>query len=152
MTKKSKYNTKPATLYIPKHSPLNYMEFRSGLEEKIGLQLENECIKFSFETIKLKYTVPESTHTYTPDFNIQNRDGSAIIIETKGRLTLYDRKKMILVKKTYPDLDIRFLFTNSKSKIRKGSKTTYGMWAEKEGFPYADKTIPKEWLKEMQYT
>jgi len=40
------------------------------------------------------------------------------------------------------------VFTNSNTKINKGSKTTYGMWCSKNGFLYADKLIPKEWLNE----
>jgi len=53
---------------------------------------------------------------------------------------------MRLIKEQYPKLDIRFVFSRSKTKINKGSNTTYGMWADKYGFPYADKLIPKEWL------
>ena len=53
---------------------------------------------------------------------------------------------MRLVKEQYPDLDIRFIFSNSKSRISKKSNTTYGMWCEKYGFEYADKHVPKEWL------
>ena len=39
---------------------------------------------------------------------------------------------------------------NAKSKIRKGSPTTYGEWATKKGFIWADwktQKIPKDWLK-----
>ncbi|API58493.1 hypothetical protein BSL82_03555 [Tardibacter chloracetimidivorans] len=45
-------------------------------------------------------------------------------------------------------LDIRFVFSRSSSPIYKGSKTTLGAWCEKNGFLYADKTIPEEWIKE----
>jgi len=45
-------------------------------------------------------------------------------------------------------MDIRFVFTNSKNKINKKSKTTYGMWCEKNGFKYADKEIPDSWFEE----
>ena len=55
---------------------------------------------------------------------------------------------MALVKEQHPDLDIRMVFTRSKSPISKTSKTTYGMWCEKHGFPYADKLPPLEWLLE----
>lgn len=118
--------------------------FRSGLEERIADELSSQEVKFEFEKTKLKYTKPQKVHTYTPDFYIPKKD---IFIETKGLFTSQDRQKMRLVKEQHPELDIRFIFNNSKSKISKKSKTTYAMWCEKYGFLYADKHIPKEWLQ-----
>jgi hypothetical protein len=117
--------------------------FRSGLEEKIAKQLQEAGVKVEYETTKIRYIVPESLHTYTVDFVLPN----GIMIETKGRLVVADRKKHILIKEQHPELDIRFVFQNSKNPIRKGSKTTYADWATKHGFKYADKEIPDEWLK-----
>lgn len=117
--------------------------YRSGLEEKIARQLEVCGIKVDYETEKIKYRV-DKVCTYTADFKLPN----GIIIETKGRFVVADRMKHLLIKKQYPDLDIRFVFTNSKSKLYKGSKTSYGDWCTKHGFLYADKQIPKEWLNE----
>jgi hypothetical protein len=51
-----------------------------------------------------------------------------------------------LVKQQHPELDIRFVFTSSKSKISKNSKTTYADWCIKHGFKYSDKIIPDEWF------
>jgi Phage endonuclease I len=118
--------------------------YRSGLEVKVADQLSKLGIKAEYETLKIKYTVPEKVHTYTPDFALPN----GIIIETKGKFDLADRSKHLLVKSQYPNLDIRFVFTNSKTKIRKGSPTSYGDWAARNGFLFADKLIPKEWLDE----
>ena len=42
-----------------------------------------------------------------------------------------------------------FIFNNSKSKISKVSATTYGKWCEKNGFKYADKVVPQEWIEEI---
>jgi hypothetical protein len=117
--------------------------FRSGLEQHIAAQLRNLRVEYEFEKHKLKYVKPQKAHTYTPDFYLPNKK---IYIETKGLFTTADRQKMKFVKEQYPDLDIRFVFNNSKSRISKKSKTTYGMWCEKYGFPYADKNVPKEWL------
>ena len=80
---------------------------------------------------------------YTPDFVLPN----GIIIETKGRFTVADRRKHILIKKQHPKLDIRFVFENENSKLRKGSKTSYGKWCEKHGFLYCNRVIPEKWLK-----
>jgi hypothetical protein len=54
----------------------------------------------------------------------------------------------LLIKDQHPTTDIRFVFQNSKNKIRKGSKTTYADWCKKNGFQYSDKTIPMSWLNE----
>jgi hypothetical protein len=54
----------------------------------------------------------------------------------------------ILIKKQHPNLDIRFVFTNSRSKLSKVSKSSYGQWCTKHGFKYHDRIIPEDWLKE----
>jgi hypothetical protein len=117
--------------------------FRSGLELDLGESLKHLEIDGEYEKNKIKYTVPASEHTYTPDFRLPN----GIYIETKGRFVTEDRKKHLLIKSQHPNLDIRFVFQNSKNKIRKGSKTTYADWCDKYGYKYSDKTIPKEWLE-----
>lgn len=116
---------------------------RSGLEDTVCKDLTERGVKYEYETLKLRYIRPSKAHTYTPDIVLEN----GVILELKGRFTVEDRQKMLLVKKQYPEKDIRFVFTNSKTKLRKGSPTTYGMWCEKHGFPYCDKVVPDEWLK-----
>ena len=117
--------------------------FRSGIEVKVAKQLEEAGIKVEYETTKIRYVQPETKHTYTPDFVLPN----GVIIETKGRFVAADRKKHLLIKQQHPDLDIRFVFQRSQNTINKGSKTAYADWATKNGFLYADKEIPDEWLK-----
>lgn len=119
--------------------------YRSGLEEVVADQLRSAGISFQYETTKIKYIKPQRNATYTPDFVLPN----GIIIETKGRFVTQDRQKQLLVKTQHPELDIRFVFSNSKTKISKQSSTTYAMWCIKNGFQYADKLIPKEWLHEQ---
>jgi hypothetical protein len=129
--------------YKPSKVGLKY-GFRSGLEESIGRQLKALGIKVDYESLKIPYIKPETKHSYTPDFVLPN----GIIIESKGRFVVEDRKKHLLIKKQHPDKDIRFVFSNANSKIRKGSKTTYAMWCDKHGFKYSNKTIPQEWIDE----
>jgi hypothetical protein len=117
--------------------------YRSGLEDRISEQLKSLSVPFKYEEFKIKYEVHEN-RTYTPDFELPN----GIIVESKGRFVAADRKKHLLVKKQHPELDIRFVFSNSKAKINKGSKTTYGDWCDKNGYLYADKLIPEGWIKE----
>jgi hypothetical protein len=118
--------------------------FRSGLEEKVADQLRALGIEVKFEQRKVKYTKPARAANYTPDFELPN----GIIIETKGRFVTADRQKHILIKAQHPELDIRFVFSNSKAKISKTSATTYADWCRKYGFQFADKTIPLGWIKE----
>jgi hypothetical protein len=118
--------------------------FRSGLEENISQQIESKGIEVQYESQKVDYIVPASKHTYSPDFCLPN----GIIVETKGRFLTVDRKKHLLVKEQHPELDIRFVFSNSKNKISKNSKTTYADWCIKNGYQYADKIIPEFWFSE----
>jgi len=117
--------------------------YRSGLEQDTAKFLKKRGIGFTYEELKIKWVDPK-TKTYTPHFVLDN----GIIIETKGRFISPDRAKHLAVRSQYPELDIRFVFTNSKSKLYKGSKTTYGMWCNKYDFKYADRYIPEAWLKE----
>ena len=116
--------------------------YRSGLEDDISVDLKERGVSFKYETLKIKWTLLENK-TYTPDFILPN----GIIVESKGRFVATDRKKHLKVKEQHPSLDIRFVFSNSRGKINKGSRTTYGEWCDRHGFIYADKRIPDEWLK-----
>ncbi|WP_018868299.1 MULTISPECIES: endodeoxyribonuclease [unclassified Thioalkalivibrio] len=116
--------------------------FRSGLEEKVAKELAALGVTIHYESETISYTKPARNSKYTPDFPLPN----GIIVETKGRFVVEDRQKHILIKEQHPDLDIRFVFSNSNTKISKNSKTSYAMWCEKHGFIYADKSIPQEWI------
>ena len=120
--------------------------WRSGLEEDVAKALTSAGVPFTYEEIKIKYIKPASEHQYTPDFVLDN----GIIVETKGRFLIADRKKHILIKRQQPHLDIRFVFSNSSQKLNKGSRTTYAQWCEKYGFLYSDKEIPDSWIKERR--
>ena len=118
--------------------------FKSGLEESISNQIDSKGIEVKYESEKVAYIIPASDHIYHPDFLLPN----GIYVETKGRFVIADRKKHLLIKAQHPELDIRFVFTNSKNKIAKNSKTTYADWCIKNGFKYSDKFIPEEWFNE----
>lgn len=107
-------------------------------------ELNNAGAEYSYEKHRIDYTSAPVLHHYTPDFVL----GNGIIVETKGLFSVADRQKHLLIQKQHPDLDIRFVFSNSRTKIRKGSNTSYGDWCEKHGFVYADKYIPLDWLSE----
>ncbi len=118
--------------------------YRSGLEEKIAEQLRRAGHPVLYEAHKLHYTQPAKPRTYTPDFILKN----GIVVESKGRFVTADRQKHLFIKADHPGLDIRFVFSNPNARIGKTSTTTYAMWCEKNGFLYAAKWIPQEWLEE----
>ena len=120
--------------------------YRSGLEGALARQLKSAGVSFTYEVLKIPYTIPASPHTYTPDFVLKE---NGIIIESKGLFSVEDRKKHLLVKAQHPEYDIRFVFQNPNARLYKGSPTTYAMWAEKNGFKWAGKQIPEEWLSEQ---
>jgi len=117
--------------------------YRSGLEHKISIYLDELKQNYGYESIKIEWE-DLAYRTYTPDFILNN----GIIIETKGRFLTADRRKHLAIKKQHPRLDIRFVFTNSRAKLRKGSKSSYAEWCIKYGFLYYDRIIPEDWLKE----
>ena len=117
--------------------------YRSGLEHSISLYLTELKHKYTYESMKIEWE-DLTYRTYTPDFILNN----GIIIETKGRFLTNDRRKHLCIKQQHPKLDIRFVFTNSRAKISKSSKTSYASWCIKHGFRYYDRIIPEDWLKE----
>ena len=131
--------------------------YRSGLEETTAKDLKSKGIKFEYETVKIPYTHPATNHTYTPDFVVTTKSGKTIFVETKGIWDSKDRMKHLLIREQHPELDIRFVFTRSKTKISKASSTTYADICEGRAkrkplkgvtWKYADKSIPEEWLNE----
>ena len=116
---------------------------RSRLEEQVAELLTNLKVEYSYEPDKFNYVIEAK---YTPDFKVGD-----VYLETKGFFKPADRRKMLAVKKANPDLDVRLVFQAPYNKISKNSKTTYAMWAEKNGFqwcPYYD--IPLDWLNETK--
>jgi hypothetical protein len=131
---------------------------RSGFEDKVEANLKERGIKYIYEdkNHKLGYTKLSCPHcgesvsrgTYTCDYFIERRSGIRLLVECKGYLDSAGRTKYALIKRDNPTEDIRFLFQRDNP-IRRGSKTTYGMWAEKLGFPWAvGNEIPQAWIDE----
>jgi hypothetical protein len=108
--------------------------FRSKLEEKFALSLQKSNVSFKYEKTTLPFIQPEVKRKYLIDFTIKTKDG-LIYVETKGRFTLEDRKKHILIKEQYPNLEIILVFQRDQP-IHKGSKTKYSDWCKKFGFKY----------------
>lgn len=100
-----------------------------------------------YETEKLTYTL---TKDYVPDFVITTRSGKKIYIEAKGLGRAFDydaRSKMVAVKQSHPDLDIRIVFMADRP-FSKGGKMLPSHWAAKNGYPCAVNRIPPDWFDE----
>ena len=113
-------------------------KYKSKFEATFADNLTKKKIVFTYETISIDY---EITCCYKPDFILDN-----FIVETKGYFTKEDRRKHLIIKATRPDLDIRFCFQNSKTRLSKAKRSlTYGAWCDRHGFLYCDTYIPNEW-------
>lgn len=138
----SRTRARHKSVYVP-HPGFKYREaklagFRSGFERTLDQQLRSSGVGYSYETMKIAYVLEG---TYNPDFILDN----GIIIEAKGYLDAVAKRKMIAVKKQHPELDIRFVFQSSATKVA-GGKQTNADWARKNGFQHAEQRIPEEWF------
>ncbi len=129
--------------------------YRSGIEEQLSEFLRSRGIKFQYEVAKFKYNIPETKHTYTSDFSIDNKglNGSVLILESKGtyrgRWPVADRAKHLHLRRDNPGLDIRFVFHKPQAKIAPGAKMSVAEWATKNGFTWcgiSDIMILENWL------
>jgi hypothetical protein len=115
--------------------------WRSGLEERVAKELASQGAGFSYEELTGEYEVPPRRARYTPDFVLLN----GIIVETKGRWVTADRQKIRLIRTQHPDLDLRMVFSNSRTRISKQSQTTYADFCRHLDIPFADKVVPLGW-------
>lgn len=118
-------------------------KFRSKFEEEVYEAVVRNGFTCEYETLKIPYKIEWN---YNPDFILPN----GIIVEAKGYFDTRAQVKMRAVKRDNPHLDIRFVFMNSRNKLNKRSKMTYGDWCDKYGFPYAEYHIPLKWFKERK--
>ena len=134
--------------------------FRSLLEKGFNEYLTSLKLKFLYEPVKIKYVIPAVNRNYIPDFVITKKKKltqkdleEAVIIETKGRLTGRDAKKMILVRDQNPTLTIKFVFPvdaimHKGKKGRDGGKYRYSDWCVDNNFEfYVGKEPPIDWLE-----
>ena len=116
------------------------IKFRSKLEENIANLLEGLGVSYQYESEKLSYTIE---HNYTPDFVLPNYT----YLEAKGYWSAEDRRKILNVKKSNPEIDLRMIFQAPYNTISKKSKTTYAKWCERHDIPWTSyHDIPIEWL------
>lgn len=119
---------------------------KNNLEKAVHKQLQALWGKRNvlYEKEVFEYTVPEAKHKYTADFT---RATGGIIVEAKGKWDATDRKKMLLIKEQFPLHSVYMYFQDANKKIRKGSKTSYADWCDKNGIKWTDlkRGLPKTW-------
>lgn len=118
--------------------------YRSKLEAAVATDLKGQSVDFEYESLTVPFVQPAKDRRYTPDFILAN----GIVIETKGHFKTDDRQKHLMVRDSWPGLDIRFVFSRSSTRLNKRSKTTYAKWCKDHGFLYAGPKVPLEWILE----
>lgn len=147
--KNNSRNKQILSLHIPEAKDIT---FRSEFEELHYKTSVLRGFKPKYEATDeiIPYTIPETKHTYLPDFVYEKIVGGKMIVETKGVWKLEDRKKWLYLKRQYPDMDLRIIFQRADNKIKKGSKTSYGDFCNKAGIKWAEKTMPLAWYQEIK--
>ena len=123
------------------------MKTKGTFEERVIADLDERGVSYQYEPDKMAYYVERH---YIPDLKV-----GSMVVELKGYFRQDSQRKMKAIKAQYPDLDIRFVFQKASSTIqgakkrKDGSKMTCAEWADRQGFAWAEETIPKEWLDEF---
>lgn len=151
--RKRRTGSEEYTTYEPRQVAIKN-GFRSGFEMVFSEYLNKEGLENNYEPKDKKLQwFDMKPHKYSPDWVFKKRDGTLMYIELKGELTEKDRMKMLAIKSQH-NIDIRMILQDGKTKLYKGSKTTYNNWCEKNGIKYFDckdkpPTLPEEWKKEL---
>lgn len=120
--------------------------FKSKFERKTWEELSKAFPQVKYEPDVYSYIQPAKERKYTPDYKLSDKK---VYIETKGKLDLDTRQKMVWFRDCNPDVTIVFLFQNASVKIRKNSKTSYGDWATKNNFLWLD-ARDRDYLKKLK--
>jgi len=115
--------------------------YRSKFEQDVFERAKEEGIEVEYEPKEEIIEYFKKPSKYLPDGRLPN----GVLVECKGRFTVFDRVKHLLIKEQHPEKDIRFVFQYNNT-LSKKSKTTYTEWCDKHGFMWAIGDIPHEWL------
>ena len=132
------------------------VQFRSQFERRLRDRLDKEGVIYAYERDTYRITVPVSgarcttcgssrgvvrNSTYTPDFFFRH-----FIVESKGKFTARDRKRVLAYRVAYPGHSYAILFQRD-NKLSKTSKTRYTEWATAHGIPCAVGWFKPEWVR-----
>jgi len=131
---------------------------RSQFEKETAKLLHSKGVHYEYESYQFSYEEPLRKNRarcgdcggtnlvrmgwYTPDFWLPK---SKVFIETKGRFTAADRRKMAAVIEANPEDRFVMLFMRD-NKIHKRSQTTYTDWCRAQNIDCAIGKPKEEWL------
>jgi hypothetical protein len=132
---------------------------RSKFEDKIAAVFDDLGVEYEYEPDQFEYDEPlrknrascaecggtdlYRTGWYTPDFRLTN----GLYVETKGRFTAADRRKMLAVIEAHPDDRFVMLFMRD-NKIHKNSKTMYSDWCMEHDVDFAIGEPKRTWYED----
>lgn len=122
------------------------MAYKSNLEKEFVKYLEKKKLDINYECKVLYYK-----DKYIPDFRFKKLDGTWMYIECKGYHYNFKGalKKLKLIKKHNPDLDLRIMWQSGT--IKTSPTMTVEDWSTKYKFKYTiGPKLPKEWLDELE--
>lgn len=125
----------------PNDRYFNGKKYRSAFEARVARDLHERSVPYKYEEDHYPF---EISTMYIADFTLP----LGVVVECKGYMDAHDRRLLVAIKAKYPNEDIRLLFQRAKNKINSKSKRglTYGQWATKHGFMWAEGTIPESWV------
>lgn len=123
--------------------------YRSWYEVGVAKALLEAGIPYGYEEGHLLFIVPPQPRKYKPDFIITTKSGNEIVVESKGRFTSADRKKMAYVIEQNPDRDVRMLFQSDNRLTKAKRSQRYTEWCAARNIKCAvGNSIPEEWINE----
>jgi len=110
-----------------KRTTYNGRTYRSGLEAETARALTEAGLEFRYESVRRPYV---EHRIYLEDFSLEGGP----VIEAKGVLSPDERRKLIAIRASHPDLNMILVFANPERKISKAARAlTYRQWAVKHG-------------------
>lgn len=106
-------------------------KYRSKFERRLATAFRKAKIGFKYEAKKFQFIQPAIKRTYTPDYWLPE---IGTYVESKGKLTSEDRKKLRWWRESNPDVPFIILFQRGQNSIYRGSQTSYLEWASENGF------------------
>ncbi len=146
---KKKQPPKAGTKPSPPKGRVRATTYKSGFEKRFQEKTRELGYELPYEERKLKYTIPQATHSYTPDFEVTRN----VFIETKGIWSVSDRKKALLIKEQHPSIKILYVLYKDQ-RLYKKADTTYLEWAKKHGLEcctFANEQYWKDFIQHETY-
>ena len=118
--------------------PQQTSKYKSKFESQFAddLKKRNLSLPMKHSALTMKLLAPISLTLYSTVLLLKRRATSRNKID----------ENILRLRRNGPDLDIRFCFQNSRTKLSKAKNSiSYADWCTRHGFQYCDKFIPEDW-------